>query len=217
MDMQTGSIIPSATQEEILFSLRQEMLIAMMLCQRINENEIIIVRNVPRLFNSTGYSQNFRFSSPLPSIMSLISNPENTQNSQVFVRDASYEDHFLPCSYLKDMGKFFTACKICKNSGKEKIFNSSLSTGSWGCGAFGWDRTYKFMQQLLGAKITGIKLFYSCFMNEEYKKKTEILYNKISQKFNDTGELWRWMVEFKGKNAEEWKEYVKSYLGDVCL
>ena len=42
-NFQTGKIIPSATQEEVLFCIRPELYAAMPICQRVLENEIIII------------------------------------------------------------------------------------------------------------------------------------------------------------------------------
>ena len=44
-NFQTGRIIASCTQEEVLFCVRPELFMAMFICQRVYENEIIIISN----------------------------------------------------------------------------------------------------------------------------------------------------------------------------
>ena len=55
-NFQTGKIIPSATQEEVLFCVRPELYAAMFICQRVYENEIIIISNAYKIMDNTGYS-----------------------------------------------------------------------------------------------------------------------------------------------------------------
>ena len=48
-------LIPSATQEEVLFCVRPELYAAMFICQRVYENEIIIISNANKIMDNTGY------------------------------------------------------------------------------------------------------------------------------------------------------------------
>ena len=48
-------LIPSATQEEVLFCARPELYAAMFICQRVYENEIIIIINAYKIMDNTGY------------------------------------------------------------------------------------------------------------------------------------------------------------------
>ena len=52
----TTIVIPSATQEEVLFCVRPELYAAMFICQRVYENEIIIISNAYEIMDNTGYS-----------------------------------------------------------------------------------------------------------------------------------------------------------------
>ena len=58
----TTIVIQSATQEEVLFCVRPELYAAMFICQRVYENEIIIISNVYKIMDNTGYSYSFKFS-----------------------------------------------------------------------------------------------------------------------------------------------------------
>ena len=51
----TTIIIPSSTQEEVLFYVRPELYVAMFICQRVYENEIIIISNANKIMDNTGY------------------------------------------------------------------------------------------------------------------------------------------------------------------
>ena len=66
-------------------------------------------------------------------------------------------DHYLYNNVIQDISKFYAACNYCKN----KYNNPAISTGNWGCDAFGSDRAHKFLQQLLCAKANDVKLSFS--------------------------------------------------------
>ena len=51
----TTIVIQSATQEEVLFCVRPELYAAMFICQRVYENEIIIISNANKIMDNTGY------------------------------------------------------------------------------------------------------------------------------------------------------------------
>lgn len=62
-----GEIIPSATQEEVLFSIKPEAMLAMVLFEELEPAEVGIVHGSQRYSNYTGYMDTFRFhSAPSP-------------------------------------------------------------------------------------------------------------------------------------------------------
>ena len=206
MDFQTGQIIPSATQEEILFSTRPEMFIAMFICQRIYENEIIVISGANKLFEYEGYSYNFKF----VKINYDSYNNDNNLNKSVLALDATMFDHYLPKSIIQDISKFYTACEYCS----KEYNNPGISTGSWGCGVFGCDKAHKFLQQLICAKANNVKLSFSTFGNEDYGyslKELLICVIKLKPKVSD---LWKLIYNFKGYyNDEDFHKYLKKELG----
>ena len=160
MDFQTGQIIPSATQEEILFSTSPEMFIAMFMCQRIYENEIIVISGAYKLMEYEGYSNSFKF---VKLNENVLGNTDKL-NENILALDATMYDHYLSRNVIQDISKFYSACNFCK----KKNENPGISTGSWGCGAFGCDRAHKFLQQLICAKSNYVKLSFSTFGKEKY-------------------------------------------------
>ena len=202
MDFQTGQIIPSATQEEILFSIRPEMFIAMFICQRIYENEIIIISGANRLFEYEGYSNSFKFKKILENFDNL--------NENVLALDATMFDHYLFNNLIQDISKFYTACNYCNN----KYSNPGISTGSWGCGAFGCDKAHKFLQQLICAKVNNVKLSFSTFGNENYCNSLKKLFNSVIEYTPKVSDLWELIINFKGNSDEEFHKYLKQQLGN---
>ena len=201
MDLQTGQIIPSGTQEEILFSIRPEMFMAMFVCQRIYSDEILIISNVPQLIEYEGYSTGFKFTKLKETI------PEN--NINVLALDATMEEHYSTNSVAQDISKFYSACKFC--SGKYK--NAAISSGSWGCGAFGCDRAHKFLQQIICAKANDVKLTFSTFGKQDYGESLKELYNHVIQYCPKVSDLWKIIDNFEGYDDEEFHTYLKKIFG----
>eukprot|EP00658_Telonema_sp_P-2_P017709 TRINITY_DN16902_c0_g1_i1.p1 TRINITY_DN16902_c0_g1~~TRINITY_DN16902_c0_g1_i1.p1 ORF type:complete len:195 (-),score=52.99 TRINITY_DN16902_c0_g1_i1:106-690(-) len=61
-----GEVIPSATQEELLFSIKPEAMLSMVLYEELEPTEVGIVHGAQRYCNYTGYMDTFRFHSPFP-------------------------------------------------------------------------------------------------------------------------------------------------------
>ena len=207
MDFQTGQIIPSGTQEEILFSTRPEMFIGMFICQRIYENEIIIISEAFKLFEYEGFSSSFKF---VKQINENILESGKNLNENVLALDATMIDHYLYKSVTQDISKFYTACYFCS----KKYKNPGISTGSWGCGALGCDKAHKFLQQLVCSKANNVKLSFSTFGNENYCNSLKELLNAVIKCKPKVSDLWKLIVNFKGYSDEEFHEYLRQELGN---
>ena len=208
MDFQTGQIIPSATQEEILFSTRPEMFIAMFICQRIYENEIIIISGATKLFEYEGYSNSFKY---IKINENIYNNNYNINiNENVLALDATMFDHYLHNNIIQDISKYYTACEYCN----KKYNNPGISTGSWGCGAFGCDRAHKFLQQLICSKANNVKLSFSTHGNEKYSISLKELLKCIIKYYPKVKDLWELIINFKGKDDDEFHSYLKIKLGN---
>ena len=175
MDFQVRQNIPSVTQEESLFSTRPEMLIAMFICERIYEDEIIIISGANKLMNYEGYFYSFKFEKINEN---AYKNYNNNLNENVLALDATMFDHYMNKRIEQDISKYYIVSEDCKN----KFKNRGISTGSLGCGAFDWDRAYKFLQSIICAKANNVKLSFSTFGNEKYWESLKELYQCVINK-----------------------------------
>ena len=208
-NFQTGSIIPSCTQEEVLFNVRPELYTAMFICQRVYENEIIIISNAYKLMENTGYLNSFKFKCLKEEIFTS-NDYLKKDNAHVLCLDATFKEHYTFKSVLQDFSKFYTACDFCKKLNE----NAGISTGSWGCGAFWCDKAHKFMQQIACAKCAGVKLSYSTFGDKNYKNKLEKLFNAVIKFTPKVSDLYKLITEFKGARDKEFHNYLKEKLGN---
>ncbi len=157
--LQIHQIIPSCTQEEVLFSVVPECMIGLLFCDRMVDSESILILNVRRISNYTGYLNTFRFSGFV----------EGNKLLDVLAIDAVFSAHFRRECVQRDMNKAFASFR----SYRELTQKNKIVTGHWGCGAFGGvinvsqlaltsqDKPSKFLQQLIAAQLAGVELDYS--------------------------------------------------------
>ena len=208
-NFQTGKIIPSATQEEVLFCVRPELYAAMPICQRVLENEIIIISNAYKIMENTGYLNSFKFKNLKENIF-YDSDFAQNDKEDILCLDATFQDHYTFKSVLQDISKFYSACNYCK----QKYNNAGISTGSWGCGAFWCDKAHKFLQQLVSAKVNNVKLSYSTFGDQYYYNSLNKLFNCVIKSKPRISDLYKLIIEFKGQRDSEFHKYLKEKLGD---
>ena len=208
-NFQTGKIIPSATQEEVLFCVRPELYAAMPICQRVLENEIIVISNAYKIMENTGYLNSFKFKNLKENIF-YDSNFAQNDKEDILCLDATFQDHYTFKSVLQDISKFYSACNYCK----QKYNNAGISTGSWGCGAFWCDKAHKFLQQLVSAKVNNVKLSYSTFGDQYYYNSLIKFFNCVINSKPKISDLYKLIIEFKGKRDAEFHKYLKEKLGD---
>ena len=147
-----GEIIGSLTQEEALFSSCPELFMAMILCEDLEYNEGVIVNNVRR------YSDFCNEFIPV----------SDNSYHDVLIIDSSYENSYSVKNIFRDIYKAYTA------------FNSTslktITTGNWGCGAFGNSYKVKFIQQVIAFTMTdNEKLEYYVTSEEQYNDLCAIL------------------------------------------
>jgi len=125
--------------------------------------------------------------------------------------DACFSGQFTQYNIDRDLGKAWAAFKKSKNE--------IIVTGNWGCGIFGGDLTFKFLQQVCAVMILGDhfkRLDYSVYGDEklaskfknilenlEKNKKTVADVYQMMIKYNQTSELSAARPQFS-KYLEEW-------------
>ncbi|CAE8581094.1 unnamed protein product [Polarella glacialis] len=132
-----GKFIASCTQEEILQVCCPEMNVAMLHQGMMTDAEIVNVFGVRRFSGYTGYLDSFEFAGPW----------HGQQIQTVLTMDATYSRHFSESMVLRDIRKAFLCFKGCRH----------VSTGRWGCGAFGGMPAHKFVQQVLAGSLAGFE------------------------------------------------------------
>ena len=174
-----GRIIPSMTQEEVLFSCASECFLTLLTCEQLKANEVVVVRNVRRAVDYSGYLSTFTVTKMLtdPPLMDIL------------VLDASYMDSFSPKQIIRDLNKAWIGFSNC--------VVSPISTGHWGCGAFGGNKTLKFLQQLCAASLTGLPLEYSTFQENDTQSRFQNLHSELVKNSVTVRQVVQMMLDYK--------------------
>ena len=192
-----GTLSGGCVQEEILFAKEPEAVVAIFFMEVMNQNDAIGIFNIIEYSQSTGYAHNFRFEK------SAISNDLNKiKKHRIIAIDAVVNRGFFKYYYdpqkdiMRDIHKAYVGFNLI-NSEDEKDFNKIISTGNWGCGAFGGNHELKFIQQWVAASFAGVKrLDYYTFKRKEMKGAVKF-YEAIKEKYKKAYFLYQDIVYTK--------------------
>lgn len=201
----SGFIIASLTQEEVLFSCCPETFLSMMFCQKLEENEVIIVRGVKRFSKYSGFRNSFKWEG-------FYDHPERaTQNIIIMDASEAKDVQFKPSTIIRDLNKAYLGFSSCLGT---------ISTGGWGTGAFGGDKTLKFLQQLCAYSVIksnglDIKMTYSCFGDASGFDQLNAIFSALIEKKLTVGALVKLMTDFETIKDQTFLTYFKSQLSSL--
>lgn len=203
-----GHIAPSTTQEEVLYSCCPECFPVMLWCELMYENEAVIIRGVRRFSNYTGYLGTFQWSGHYESLEGV------PDHRDILVYDASMgaATQFVKPFIYRDLDKAFISFKgFAEGVDPEK---RKITTGHWGCGAFGGEKTLKFLQQLCAATLTGVSMDYSTFKDVSMKNQLQDVLAMLKEHNVTVGRAYQLMVSYV-RNSSSFYEFIKATLSQV--
>ncbi|WVZ61242.1 hypothetical protein U9M48_011149 [Paspalum notatum var. saurae] len=163
-----GALSSGCVQEEIRFMINPELIVGMLFMACMEDNEAIEIVGAERFSQYMGYGSSFRFvgdyldSKPFDSM--------GRRRTRIVAIDALYcpvRLHYESTGLLREVNKAFCGffdqskrqlyVKLFQDSRKDNFPNISsndyigVSTGNWGCGAFGGNPEIKSMIQWIAA------------------------------------------------------------------
>jgi len=155
-----GVLNTGCIQEEIRFMISPECLLGLLFTEVMTHNEAIIIKGVEQFSKYTGYSFGFKYAGNFDHAREAPKSAKRDQTVIVAidaVRLTSPLKQFLPGKMLREIFKAYVGFSVPpkdmdapKSSGFKVI-----STGNWGCGAFGGDVSLKSMLQWIAATKAG--------------------------------------------------------------
>lgn len=194
-DLHIHAVIPSLTQEEVLFSTCPELLPAILVCERMADDEVLVLNGARRVCEYSGYLRSFRFEGLRA----------DRRVQEVLAADAVFRDHFSPGSVRRDLDKAWLGFTSCRGR--------SVSTGHWGCGAFGGNRVAKFLQQGCAAAEAGVSLAYSTFGDDHGAASLRDLLAALAARGAIVGDVVRALESYRGGDDDE--AVARHVLGSV--
>eukprot|EP00730_Choanoeca_flexa_P007414 TRINITY_DN12328_c1_g1_i3.p1 TRINITY_DN12328_c1_g1~~TRINITY_DN12328_c1_g1_i3.p1 ORF type:complete len:502 (+),score=100.62 TRINITY_DN12328_c1_g1_i3:685-2190(+) len=159
-DLMIGETIPSATQEEILFTCHPELYASLLMMPRMAPDEAVIMKDAAMVLDYTGYGATFK----LMGARSLGSAPR----ALVIAIDARPNigmEQYMRVHALRDVVKAATGFAAAKAHAADGVLH--VATGLWGCGAFGNNPVSKYLQQCIVASALGIDASFCVHANAQ--------------------------------------------------
>ncbi|KAH3765300.1 Poly glycohydrolase [Pelomyxa schiedti] len=191
-DLHIATVTCSATQEEVLFSVRPFLFLGLYFSQTMWANEAIFMAGARQYMKYSGYASSFTFEGVL--FPNFETHRYSGTPSQVVAIDAVMGGQFLVPNIQRDLDKAFIGF-----SGIPSIppHNSLVSTGAWGCGAFGGDLYLKFLQQWMAAEAAGKILLFSSFGKATVAQELTDLMEYSITHFPRVCDVWSFITDSK--------------------
>lgn len=167
-----GVLRKGCVQEEIRFMVSPECLLAVFLCEGMNDNEAVMVRETIQFNAYSGYGSSFRCLGLSTNLLSLFDGESQTLLiDDVLCFDAipfgpETQKQFRLPFILRELEK----CRAALGYEGHKPF----ATGNWGCGVFGGDTQLKAVIQWLAASVNNKLITYFPFEDDYTKRLPEL-------------------------------------------
>lgn len=196
--------------------INPECLVSILLCERMEELESILITGAEQFSSYTGYGGRFTYAGSYAD-----TNPVDECKRRcvsIVAIDAipfmysGSETQFQRQGILRELNKAYSGFS-CKAVGDSSPAGNLIpvATGNWGCGAFGGDKHLKTLIQWLAASRVGRSVKYYIFdKNVEFsQKQTELATKLLSQKVT-VGQLYQVLVS--GIKKDDIFEHVGSLI-----
>lgn len=173
----------AVAQEEILCGFRPELCVAIMMCERMGKDEVIVVTGAKKYSKPQGYGR---------SVEAIPLQPHDAPQPQVRIlcMDAQYgATGRKPGEVDRDLVKAWLAF------GGPGV--RSVSTGRWGSGMFCKSPILTFLQQYLAASARRLQSFhYACFDSHAEAHHLRDFVSVASKEGKSVGFLYRLLLEW---------------------
>jgi poly(ADP-ribose) glycohydrolase len=189
-----------AAMEEMLFLVKPELMVAMLLQNRMVDEEVVCISGAKKYSLASGFGQSFSFAGdydnrrpgPAPTVVAMDAirggGPAMT----------------LP-ALLRDMNK----ARIAFDGAK------SVGTGHWGCGAFGNNHDLMFLKQWLAASEAGTQTMYYHDFDRRQSHNIFPLVRKL--RHLTVGQLWTFLLQITGDLGSHDVASFSKRVADVAL
>ncbi|CDW91549.1 poly adp-ribose [Stylonychia lemnae] len=171
-----GTLGKGAAQEEILFLIFPQAIISMLICEKMDINEAILIQNVRRYANYSGYSSTLQYHD-------MNSFHKNVIRKDIIAMDAiQYYDgrnysQYRSENFIQELNKCYIAFRCI-----EQCRLSKISSGRWGCGAFKGDPQLKFLLQWIAASLVKKHLIFATINDNRGLEKLNEVIMALSRK-----------------------------------
>ncbi|GMR52009.1 hypothetical protein PMAYCL1PPCAC_22204, partial [Pristionchus mayeri] len=192
-----GVMRMGAVQEELRFLCCPEMLVSMLLCEKMWDEEAILIQGAQQYSRYEGYSnksrhvpmelrrdeQRDRFGRARSYLVAINAYPFK-QN-----REMQYEDKFI----RRELAKAYAGFMRTNN----EVPARPVATGNWGCGVYQGDKELKSLIQLIAASKAGRAMVYITFGEKEFAEQLASMVTMLKDQGVTNGRLFAYLCQYE--------------------
>lgn len=189
-----GVIGEGCVQEEIRFLICPELILSRLFCERLDNNECLMITGAERYSDYTGYAHTFRWAGNHSDRTTRDS--WGRRHSKIVAIDAQvfrcYTDQFQVGLLKRELDKAY--CGFY--SPVEPKYLPAIATGNWGCGAFGGDPRVKGLIQMMACAAGSRDIVYFTFGDAELAEDLLNIHSFITERKLTVGGVWKLMQRY---------------------
>ncbi|CAF3767930.1 unnamed protein product [Rotaria sordida] len=193
-----GVLGGGCVQEEIRFTICPEMLVSLLLCEKMEINECIFLIGCERYSSYRGYAKSFQFDEDYED-----NTPRDNWDRRwchVVAMDAIYfrnpSDQYQMKAVDRELLKAYTSFSPL---GKGSDYEFGIATGNWGCGAFNGDKQLKAIIQLMAASEARRPLIYAAYGDKNLITSFSVVYDYLKNQGATVGDLYYYLIRYYRK------------------
>lgn len=185
-----GVLNNGLVQEEILFLINPELIVARLFTEKLEDNECLLITGSQQFSRYSGFSDHFKWVGPNEDL-DLKRDEWSRLQRQIVAIDATHfrnrEEQYNMTRVERDLNKAYCGFK---GHGHDE---PDIATGNWGCGAFNGDPQLKALIQLMAVAEAQRGMAMFTFKDERLQKGLQQMFCLLVKRKISVG-------EFKGNN-----------------
>ncbi|CAF1058003.1 unnamed protein product [Rotaria sordida] len=190
-----GVLGNGCVQEEIRFTICPEMLVSLLVCERMEPNECIFLIGCERYSSYRGYANSFQFDGDY-----IDNTPKDNWGRKwshlvamdaICFRDPSTQ-YDMEC-VDRELLKAYTSFRPLEEGSD---YEFAIVTGNWGCGAFHGDKYVKAIIQLMAASEARRPLIYAAYHDKTLIDSLDVVYDYLKDQKATIGDLYQYLKRY---------------------